>query len=504
MNKIKTVPYKKDKIEKPPEEEYGTLKNYVDGEWRESETGEYNEIKDPATMEPIFKAPKSTKDELEEAIESAEEAFGEWRSTPPVDRARYMHRLTDIMEDNFEFFAKVLTQEMGKTLYDSRGEVRRAIENVETAAGIPSLQQGDFSVDIARDIDEYTVKMPLGVFGSLNPYNFPFMVPFWFLPFCIATGNTMVLKPSSRVPNSMQQFFKVIDEELDLPDGVLNLVNIPGSETDPFYDHDGVKGITFVGSTPVAEKIYSNAGDAGMRALCQAGALCFSVLTESAEMDTTCRSSLTSFYGCTGQRCLSNQVFLVHSDRTEEFKEKMTEYSESFATGYGLDERVQMGPFVDKAAKEKTMRHIESALDDGMEMVLDGRDIEVEGLPEDCFLGPTIMEGLEMDMDVAHEEIFGPVMLIKEIDSLDEAIEIINEHEKGNATTIYTEEGSEARKFRHEINIGNVGINVGIVAPMAFFPFGGTKESFYGVLHGQRESIDFFTDRQVVIKRWFK
>ncbi|KXB05413.1 hypothetical protein AKJ50_01030 [candidate division MSBL1 archaeon SCGC-AAA382A13] len=488
----------------PPKENYGTVKNYIDGEWRESESDEYDEIKDPATMEPVYKAPRSTEDELKETIDVAEEAFWEWRTTPPIDRARMMNRLSDILEDNFEHLARILTQEMGKTIYDARGEIRRGIENVEVAAGIPSLMQGDFSEDIARDIDEWTIKTPLGVFGSINPYNFPFMVPMWFIPYCIATGNTMVVKPSSRVPNSMIELFKIIDRELDLPDGVINLVNVPGKKTDPFYDHDAVKGVTFVGSTPVGNDVYKKAGAAGMRALCQAGALCFSVMMPSTVVDTACRSSLTSYYGCSGQRCLSNQVMLVHEDIADEFKETMIEQSRKFKMGHGLDESVQMGPMVDKAAKDKVLRHIESALDDGMEMLLDGRDVEIDGLPSDCFVGPTILDGLEMDMDVAHDEIFGPVMLIKEISNLDEAIDIIKEHEKGNATTIYTEEGSEARKFRYDVNIGNVGVNVGIVAPMAFFPFGGTKESFYGVLHGQRESIDFFTDRKVVIERWFE
>lgn len=502
---IKTVPYNSDseKSLEPPKENYGTLKNYIDGEFVESETDKYTETYDPATMEPLFKAPKSTKEELNEAIDIAQEAWWDWRTTPPVDRSRTMHRLADLMEENFEYLARILTQEMGKTIYEARGEIRRGIENVETAAGIPSLMQGDKSEDIARGIDEWTEKTPIGVFASINPYNFPFMVPFWFIPYCIATGNTMIVKPSSRVPNSMYQFFKVLDEKLDLPDGVLNLVHIPGRQTDPFYDREEVKGVTFVGSTPVGQEIYRRAGKAGMRSIVQAGALCFSVMMPSTNIDTACRSSLTSYYGCSGQRCLSNQVMLVHEDIADEFKETMVKQSKAFKVGHGLNESVQMGPMVDKAAKEKVVGHIEDALDEGMEPLLDGRDIEVEGLPSDCFVGQTILDGFEMDMSVAHEEIFGPVMLIKEISSLDEAIDMINEHEKGNATTIYTEKGSEAREFKYRVNIGNVGINIGIVAPMAFFPFGGTKESFYGVLHGQKESIDFYTDRKVVIERWF-
>ncbi len=501
---IKTVPYKPEKSLEPPKDKYGKLKNYIDGEFVESETDDYNEIRNPATMEPVYEAPRATQDELEKAIDVANEAFWEWRSTPPVDRARYMHRFTDILEDNFEMFARVLSQEMGKTVYEARGEIRRGIENVETAAGVPSLMQGDKSEDIARGIDEWTEKVPMGAFASVNPYNFPFMVPMWFIPYCIATGNTMVVKPSSRVPNSMYQLFKVIDEKLDLPDGVLNLVHAPGSKLDPIYNREKIKGVTFVGSTPVGKKIYEEAGKAQQRALVQAGALCFSVLMPSAQIEAACRSSLTSYFGCTGQRCLSNQVMLVHEDVADEFKEEMVKQTRQFAVGYGLDESTQLGPFVDPAAKEKVLGHLESAQDDGMEFVLDGRGVSPDGLPDDCFLGPTILEGLEMDMDVAHEEIFGPVMLIKEISSMDEAVDIINDHEMGNATTIYTEKGGEAREFKYNVNIGNVGINIGIVAPMAFFPFGGTKNSFFGVLHGQRESIDFFTDRQVVIERWFE
>lgn len=498
-----TIPYKEERLLKPPKDEWGTLKNYVNGEWVESESDEYDEIYDPATMRPLYKAPRSTTDELKEAIEVANESWWEWRTTPPVDRARYMFRLADILEDEFENLARILTQEMGKTIYDARGEIRRGIENVETAAGIPSLMQGDYSEDIASGIDEWAQREPMGAFASLNPYNFPFMVPFWFIPYCIATGNTMIVKPSSRVPNSMQQFFKIIDERLDLPPGVLNLVNVPGSRLDPIYDRDSIKGVTFVGSTPVGKEVYRRCGEAGSKALIQAGATCFSVLTESGVVDTSCKSSLTSFYGCSGQRCLSNQIFLVHSSKIGEFKEKMVDYSRNFATGHGLDGSVQMGPMVDKRAKEKVEGHIEDALDEGMDPLLDGRGIEIEGIPNDCFVGPTVLDNLDMNMDIAHTEIFGPVMLIKEIDSLDEAIDIINEHEMGNATTIYTESGSEARKFKYNVNIGNVGINIGIVAPMAFFPFGGMKDSFFGVLHGQKESIDFFTDRKVVIERWF-
>lgn len=487
----------------PPKEHYGKLKNYIDGKWVDTESGEYDEIENPATLEPIYEAPRSTYDEVSEAIEVAQDAWWEWRNTPVVDRARTMMRLVEVLEDEFENLSRILTQEMGKTLYDSRGEIRRGIENAEVAAGIPALMRGDSSEDIARGIDEWTDKTPLGVFALINPYNFPFMVPMWFIPYCLATGNTCIVKPSSKVPNTMNYFFQLIDEHLDLPEGVINFVNAHHGAYDAIYDDSRVKGIASVTSTPAAREIYRKAGQTGKRALCQAGALCFSVLTDSGVIDQTARSSLTSYFGCTGQRCLSNQIMLVYEEVADEFKETMVEYARNFKTGYGLDETVQMGPMIDKAAKEKVLGHIESALDDGMNMLLDGRDVEVGDLPDDCFIGPTILDGLEMKMDVAREEIFGPVMLIKEITGLDEAIEIINEHKMGNATTIYTEKGSEARKFKHDVNIGNVGINIGIVAPMAFYPFGGTKQSFFGVLHGQSESIDFFTDRKVVVERWF-
>ncbi|MHC1564673.1 MAG: CoA-acylating methylmalonate-semialdehyde dehydrogenase [Candidatus Hecatellaceae archaeon] len=496
-----------------PIKEVVTIKNYIDGEWVESE-GELVDVINPATQKVIAKVPISTRDEINAAVEAAQRAFPMWRTTPPLARVRCLFRMKEIMEERFEELSRIQTMEHGKTIDESRGETRRGIENVEVATGIPSLMMGYNLEDIATGIDEYVIRQPLGVFGIIGPFNFPFMVPLWFAPYAIATGNCIIIKPSSEDPLSQMKIAEIA-EEAGIPPGVWNVVNGGRTVVGGMLDHPGIEGICFVGSTPVGrDVIYRRCGETGKRVIAQCGAKNFILIMPDANLERTIAACMTSFYGNAGQRCLSGANLVpvgegLSEQEYEAFYKKVVnafiEAATKIRVGYGLDETVQMGPLRDKGKKQRVVGYIEKGIEEGAKLALDGRNVKLVGdWPTDAFLNPTVFEDVSPDMTIGREEIFGPVASVMRARSFDEAIEMIHSNPFGNATSIFTSSGKWAREFQYRVQCGNIGINIGIVAPMAFFPFSGMKDSFFGSLHGQgREAIRFFTESKVVIQRWF-
>jgi malonate-semialdehyde dehydrogenase (acetylating)/methylmalonate-semialdehyde dehydrogenase len=479
------------------------LENYIDGDWVKSQSMQTLEVHNPATDEVIAKVPLSTVEEVNAAVESAREGFIEWRETPPYARARYMFRLKEAMEDRFEDLAKTIVLEHGKIIDEARGEVRRAIENVEVAAGVPSLMMGYNMEDVAEGIDEDCVYQPLGVFVSVAPFNFPAMVPFWFLPYAVACGNTHIVKPSEICPMSQSVLFEMLDEA-DFPPGVVNLVNGDKTAVNALLDHPDVEGLSFVGSTPVARYLYEKCATNGKRVQCQGGAKNSLVVMDDAVVDRTVAAILTSAFGTAGQRCLAGALVLAVGDVYEPLTELLVSEASKLKVGDGLDESVQMGPVVTRNARERIEGYIDKGVEEGANLLLDGRGIQVDGYPNGYFVGPTIFTDVTPDMSIAREEIFGPVLGIIKVDDFDEAVEVIHSSPYGNAASLFTTNGKWAREFKYRVQAGNIGINIGIAAPIASFPFSGMKDSFFGDLHGQgRDAIHFFTDRKVVITRWF-
>jgi malonate-semialdehyde dehydrogenase (acetylating)/methylmalonate-semialdehyde dehydrogenase len=483
------------------------LKNFINGEWIESKSKEALDVKNPATQRLLAKVPISTKDEVLGAIKAAKEAFPEWRRSSPLARVRCLFRLKELLENNFERLSRIQTMEHGKTIDESRGETRRGIEMVEVGTGIPSLMMGYNLEDIATGIDEYAIYQPLGVFGHLAPFNFPFMVPLWFSPFALATGNTFIVKPSPRDPISQVMLAELIDEA-GFPPGVYNVVHGGAEAAHIMMEHPDIKGITFVGTTSVGREVYKKCGETCKRSVVQVSAKNFLLVMPDADIDATIASLLTSFFGNTGQRCLSgaNLVVVGKDDGFyRNFLNKFVEATSKIRVGYGLDESIQMGPMQSIDGKERTLKYIEIGIKEKGKLILDGRKPNMVGnYPDTCFINPTIFENITPEMTIGREEIFGPVASVMRAKDLDEAIQWINSSNYGNAASIFTSNGKAAREVQYRVECGNIGVNIGVVAPMAFFPFSGMKDSFFGVLHGQgKDAIRFFTESKVIIQRWF-
>jgi malonate-semialdehyde dehydrogenase (acetylating)/methylmalonate-semialdehyde dehydrogenase len=482
--------------------EYGTLKNYIGGEWVASSSSEILDVHNPATDTILARVPLSTAEEVNQAVTAAHEAFQEWRETPPLVRARYMFRLKVLMEEHFEDLARTITTEHGKILDEARGEVRRAIENVEVAAGVPSLMMGYNAEDIAAGIDEDCVLQPMGVFCCVAPFNFPGMVPFWFLPYAVACGDTFIVKPSEVCPITQNRLFKVLDEA-GIPPGVVNLINGAQGVVDGLLTHPDVVGVSFVGSTPVGKYIYATAAAHGKRAQCQAGAKNALVVMPDAALDGTVAAILTSAFGTAGQRCLAGTLVLAVGEAYEPLKARLVEAASRIKVGDGLDELVQMGPVVSRKSLDRILDYIEKGAQEGAQLLLDGRKVQVANYPNGYFVGPTIFDKVRPDMIIAREEIFGPVLGIIPVADFETALSIMDDIPYGNAASLFTSSGKWVREFKYRARCGNIGINIGIAAPIASFPFAGMKQSFFGDLHGQgRDAIQFFTDRKVVISRW--
>lgn len=479
------------------------LENYFDGEWVKSKSKELLEVRNPATSEVIAQVPLSTAKEVGEAILSAREAFQEWREIPPFIRARYMFRLKNLMEEQFEELAQIIVKEHGKILDEARGEVRRGIENIEVAAGVPSLMMGYNTEDVSQGIDEICVYQPAGVFCCVTPFNFPSMVPLWFLPYAVACGNTYIVKPSELCPLSTSALFELYDE-VDFPPGVVNLVNGDKRAVDVLLEHPDITGVSFVGSTPVGRYIYSKAAANDKRAQCQASAKNCLVVMPDAILDKTIPSIISSAFGTAGQRCLAGALVVAVGEVYEPLKDKLVEAVSQITVGNGMDEAIQMGPVVSQKSLDRILSYVDTGLEEGADLLLDGRGVQVKDHPNGYFIGPTIFTDVTPEMRIAREEIFGPVLGIIRVRDFEEALDVIHSSPYGNAASLFTINGKWAREFKYRVRAGNIGINIGIAAPIASFPFSGMKDSFFGDLHGQgRDAIEFFTERKVVITRWF-
>ena len=480
------------------------MRNYVQGEWQQSAAVESLAVLNPATGEELGRTPLSPAAEVDAAVQAARRAFPGWRRVPVTERIQYLFKLKGLLEDQFEDIARTITMECGKTLAESRGEMRRAIENVEVACGTPILIQGYNSEDIASGIDEVMIRQPLGVCAIIAPFNFPGMIPFWFLPYAMACGNTVLVKPSERVPLTMQKVFELLDA-LKLPPGVVNLVNGGREAVDAILDHPTIRAVSFVGSSAVARHVYSRGAAAGKRVQCQGGAKNPVVILPDADLTTTSEIVADSAFGCAGQRCLASSVAIAVGEAAAPFTDAMRDRASGRVTGYGLEDGVQMGPVITPESRKRIEGLIEKAVKDGARPVVDGRRPDIPKYGAGNFVRPTVLEGLPFESDVTRTEIFGPVLSIHKVADIDEAIKFVNTGAYGNQACLFTSSGASARKFRYEAEVGNIGINVGVAAPMAFFPFSGARESFFGDLHGQgRDAIEFFTQEKVVVERWPK
>ena len=482
--------------------EDGDVRNYVGGSWSRAGSEDGQDTINPATGETLAYVPFSSASDVDEAVETGQEAFEEWRSTPVEERIQPLFRLKQLLEDHQEELAELLVEDHGKALAEARGEIRRGIENVEVACGIPTMMQGGSLPNAAPEIDESGVRKPLGVFAAITPFNFPGMIPLWFLPYAVATGNSFILKPSERDPLVPQRMFELIDEA-GFPDGVVQLVNGGVDTVNAMLEHDGIAGISFVGSTPVAKHIYETAAEHGKRVQAQGGAKNHVVVTETADLEFAAEKTVSSSYACAGERCLANDLAVVEESVYDEFRDLVVEKAESQTVGYGLDEETDIGAIISDQHEQNVRNYIEMGVNEGADLVVDRRDVTVEGYEDGNFIGPTVFENVTTDMVFGQEEIFGPTLGLMEVADVDEAIDVLNRSDYGNAASMFTGSGADARKFRHEAEVGNVGINVGTVAPMAFFHFGGRKDSFFGDLHAQaQDMIYFYTDETVYIERW--
>jgi malonate-semialdehyde dehydrogenase (acetylating)/methylmalonate-semialdehyde dehydrogenase len=478
------------------------LKNYIGGQWVKSTASVYLPVNNPATCELIGEVPDSPRADVDAAAKAAKAAFPEWRSTPILSRAQYMYRLKALLEGRFEELVETVVKENGKTRDEARGEVRRGIESVDFAAGVPALMRGYKVEDISSGIDETAERQPIGVFAAITPFNFPNMVPLWFLPLAITCGNTYIVKPSPQTPLSMDILYEILDE-LDLPEGVVNLVHGGKESSMAVMEHPDIAGVSFVGSTPVARIVYETCAKSGKRVQAQGGAKNYIAVMPDANMAASVANIMGSAYGCAGQRCLAGSVVVAVGDAYEPLKAELIKRASSLRVGYGLEETTQMGTVISAQSRERIEKMIQQGIDEGAKIVLDGRGKSVEGYKDGSFVGPTILDGVEPNMTVAKDEIFGPVLSIMHVPDFDAAVEAINGSRYGNAASLFTSSGKHARDFKYRVNAGNIGINIGVAAATASFPFGGQKESFFGDLHGQGpDGIEFFTDKKILIERW--
>lgn len=480
------------------------LNNYINGEWVASHASEHLVVEDPAARSILGHVPLSTANEVDQGVEAAAEAMIDWRRTPATARVQYLFRLKMLLEENLDELAKIITRECGKTLAESKGELQRAIENVEVACGIPSLMMGSNLEDIARGIDEHMIRQPVGVVAIITPFNFPGMIPFWFLPYAIACGNTCIVKPSERVPLTMSLAIRLL-EQTGLPKGVVNLVNGGKDAVDALLNHPKIRAISFVGSTSVAQYVYSRGAANGKRVQAQGGAKNPIVVMPDADPEMTTRIIADSAFGCAGQRCLASSLVITVGEARNSFREAIAETASSRIVGHGLDEATQMGPVINIASKDHIHSLIHKAAEEGAKVIVDGRDAKVPSHPEGHFIRPTIIDELDPRGEIAATEIFGPVLGLMHAETLEDAIRMVNTGRYGNMACIFTDSGPAARKFRNEADAGNIGINIGVAAPMAFFPFSGWNDSFFGDLHAQgAHAIEFYTQTKIIVERWPK
>lgn len=478
--------------------------NYINNQWAQPSATDHFDVTNPATGLVIAKTPLGTKADVDSAAKAAREAFDGWRRTPVNDRVQYLFKLRDLMRANHDEIAKLITNECGKTFEEAKAEMVRAFENIEVACGMPMMMKGEFVEDIATGIDELMIRQPVGVCATIAPFNFPGMIAFWYLPYALAAGNTYIVKPSEKVPMTMQFIFKLI-EQVGFPKGVVNLVNGAKETVDAILEHPSIRAVTFVGSTNVAKYIYATAAAHGKRVQAQGGAKNPVIVLPDADMDMATKIIADSAFGCAGQRCLAVSFAVTVGSAHSTFSESICDAASSRVVGYGLDSGVQMGPVINAASKARVESLIGLGVKEGATVPVDGRGVSIKGYEGGSFVRPTILADVPRGSEIAKTEIFGPVLSLMHVQTIEDAIELVNSGQYGNQASLFTSSGSAARKFRYEAEAGNIGINIGVAAPMAFFPFSGWKDSFFGDMHGQAmDAVEFFTQKKVVVERWPK
>ncbi|HEX5193567.1 MAG TPA: CoA-acylating methylmalonate-semialdehyde dehydrogenase [Solirubrobacteraceae bacterium] len=482
------------------------IDNYIAGAWAPASaaTGELD-VTRPATGEVLARVPLSGRADLDAAVEAARAALPQWRAVSAIARARKLFELRERLSARAEEMAQSVTAEMGKTIGDARAEVTRMIEMVEAACALPQTMQGTVLEDVSRNIDAETIRQPVGVCAAIVPFNFPAMVPFWFLPFAIGCGNTFILKPSEQVPLTQQIAFEEL-HELGLPAGVVNLVNGSREIVSGILEHPGIDAVSFVGSAPVAKLVYQGAAKHGKRVQALGGAKNHMVVMPDAVIDKTVDGLIGSAFGAAGQRCMAGSVVVTVGDAHQQLIGPLVDATRALSVGDGADERSDVGPVISCSARDRIADWVQKGIDAGATLAVDGRDVAAGGdlAPDGAFVGPTILDGVTPDMEIAQEEVFGPVLCIIHAGSLDEAIEIVNGSRFGNGTSIFTESGASVRHYRHQVQAGMVGVNIGVAAPVAFFPFSGWKDSFLGDLHAHGgDAVEFYTRKKTITSRWF-
>jgi len=476
------------------------LDNYVAGEWRPATSPDALDVTNPASGEVLARVPLSSASDLDAAVRAARDALPVWREVSVIARARALFGLREGLSNRHEELARSVTTEMGKTIGDARAEVARMIEMVEAACAIPTTMQGRVLEDVSRGVDAETIRQPVGVCAAIVPFNFPAMVPFWFLPFAIGCGNTFVLKPSEQVPLTQQLAFEVLDS-LDLPPGVVNLVNGGREVVEGILDHPGIDAVSFVGSAPVAKIVYERSAKAGKRVQALGGAKNHMVVMPDAVIDKTVQGIIGSAFGAAGQRCMAGSVVVTVGEAHDRLLPPLKAAAEAIRVGDGLDEDSELGPVVSAPARERILSLIDTGVGEGAELVVDGREAGDAG---GCYVGATILDGATTEMEIVKQEIFGPVLSLIRVDTLDEAIETIARSRFGNGVSIFTESGAAVRRFKHQVDAGMVGVNIGVAAPVAFFPFSGWKDSFLGDLHAHgTDAVDFYTRKKTITSRYY-
>ena len=476
--------------------------NYFGGLWQKSSATEFVNVTNPANGEVLARTPISSKADVDTVVQSAAAAFPAWRRTPPGERIQYLFKLKFLLEDHIDELSRLITLENGKTFAEAKAELRRGIENVEVACGIPMMMQGYNLEDITPGVDETLIRQPLGVVAAIVPFNFPAMIPFWFFPYAVACGNTFVLKPSERVPITVRRIVELI-EKTGIPKGVMNVVNGGKEVVDAICDHPSIRAVSFVGSTPVAKHVYQRSAAAGKRMQCQGGAKNHVIVLPDADMDLAKQIISDSAFGCAGQRCLAVSVAVTIGDAQQKFRDAIADAASSIKVGFGLDNGVQMGPVISKESKQRIESLITTGIGDGAKPIVDGRNTKLAGHENGNFVKPTVLDGVPASSSLANTEIFGPVLSLIHANNIDEAIDFIRKSPYGNQASLFTTSGAAARKFRYEAPAGNIGINIGVAAPMAYFPFNGWKESFFGIVHAQgKDAVEFYTESKIVVERW--
>ncbi|MEK4405862.1 CoA-acylating methylmalonate-semialdehyde dehydrogenase [Sporosarcina sp. FSL K6-6792] len=477
-----------------------TLTNFINGQWVKSTTDKYEEVPNPATGEILAEVPISTLEDLNKAVEAAKTAFAKWKKVAVPQRSRILFKYQQLLIENWEALAKIITIENGKNYAEAYGEVQRGIECVEFAAGAPTLMMGYQLPDIATNIESGMYRYPIGVIGGITPFNFPMMVPCWMFPLAIASGNTFILKPSERTPLLANRLAELL-HEAGLPDGVFNIVHGAHEVVNGILNHPDIPAVSFVGSQPVAEYVYKTGTSNGKRVQALAGAKNHTIVMPDADMDLTITNIINAAFGSAGERCMACAVVVAVGDIADELVKRLVDESNKLTIGNGLEEGIFLGPVIRNSHKDKTLGYIESGIEEGAKLLRDGRE-DKSTFEGGYFVGPTIFDNVTQEMKIWKEEIFAPVLSIVRVDTLDEAIELANKSEFANGACLFTDSASAIRKFREEIDAGMLGVNLGVPAPMAFFPFSGYKKSFYGDLHANgRDGIEFYTRKKMLTAR---